>query len=496
MAEDLFRKIFSGYLRNMPEESILACYQSAADLGACDEYGRSLLHIAAQFADIEAVAFLLERGIRPNQTDSQGGTALHALCEFREWKKDPIRLKAVAEALLKGKVSPQRKDENGYCAYHRAAERGMAPFLEAAAEAGVRMNAPLSRTGENALHLACIALRDLQRLRSLGNPEAEKREEQYAQSVRILLESGLDPEEKDNTGYPPLHYAVEYGSKKIAALLKGEEEDGAAALRLAAGGMTLHQAAAKGDAEAVGALVDLGEDLEEPGGGAPYAGMTPLMAASWYVQPEAVKKLLEKGASPRARSEEEKTALAYLCIALRDSRHPLSSRTGQDFIRICRELLRAGAGTDDFVDGQSHTALNLLCSTLDIPLWITGKDTVQSLLAEVLLEEGCDVNLADANGRAPLHYVCASGGETAEAMALLLLENGADTAPRDRAGNTPLHFAAGIYQPALSKALIQLLYDFGDADADVVNNEGKTALDIAAELGHESVVSLLLDKTG
>ena len=56
---------------------------------ACDEdnYGRTSLHIAAEFADCEAIASLLDRGAGVNDRDEEGHTRLprrHGCCWVAE----------------------------------------------------------------------------------------------------------------------------------------------------------------------------------------------------------------------------------------------------------------------------------------------------------------------------------------------------------------------------------------------------------------------------
>ena len=73
----------------------------------------------------------------------------------------------------------------------------------------------------------------------------------------------------------------------------------------------------------------------------------------------------------------------------------------------------------------------------------------------------------------------------------LLLEAGADINAKDQWGNTLLHYIAGSSTRGTKEAAA-LVTDFGTPDVNAVNNEGKTALDIAVEKNDEALVKFLL----
>lgn len=107
----------------------------------------------------------------------------------------------------------------------------------------------------------------------------------------------------------------------------------------------------------------------------------------------------------------------------------------------------------------------------------------------LMLQSGAEVNYPSKNPMQvrPLHSAVAHrDAETAMAMANLLLERGAEVNVAQRGGWTPLHQAAAHgYAP-----IVQLLLANG-ADVKAENEEGKTPLDMARENGQEEVIAIL-----
>jgi len=102
-----------------------------------------------------------------------------------------------------------------------------------------------------------------------------------------------------------------------------------------------------------------------------------------------------------------------------------------------------------------------------------------------LLDEGADVNVADARGNTPLMEAVMSGTQQ---TVRLLLERGADVNVTDNWGNAPLMEAV----KKSSNETIRLLLERG-ADVNAANSEGWTSLMWAARIGSWETVNLLLD---
>lgn len=148
---------------------------------------------------------------------------------------------------------------------------------------------------------------------------------------------------------------------------------------------------------------------------------------------------------------------------------------------------------------------------VDAVAWLLGKEE--------------NPNCTNGRGWTPLHYAALNGNH--HIACLLLGDERVDTDRGDECGRTPLYWAAGLghlevvqisldrkevdlnstdtisghgYTPLLRAAMhghhqvVQLLLDQEGVDVNKNDNEGRSALSLAAGNGHEKVAGLLLDK--
>ena len=100
-----------------------------------------------------------------------------------------------------------------------------------------------------------------------------------------------------------------------------------------------------------------------------------------------------------------------------------------------------------------------------------------------LIDAGAQVNAKDINGRTPLHwntwqgYAQQLGTPQIEGdVTRLLVDNGANLNVQDNTGKTPLHYAAEMGYDNIVYELVQ-----SEADQEITNAEGRTALELAEE---------------
>ena len=105
-------------------------------------------------------------------------------------------------------------------------------------------------------------------------------------------------------------------------------------------------------------------------------------------------------------------------------------------------------------------------------------------IAQILIEEGANVNLQDLTGETPLHYAAT---RDSLGVAQLLVSRGADVNLRNNEGVAPLHCAAMINSVGFSEFLID-----AEADVSIEDNSSKTPLHYAAMRDSLDVAQLLI----
>lgn len=499
------------------------------------------LHLACAHADSIAVGILLSKDANPNTPNKFGFMPLHILAEARVKSRSAIaegEIRKCAELLFEARASVLRKDEQGRTPILAAGRRGNHELLEAAVEKGVKLTLT-DGNGNTALHLVCRWVAnelesleyaqakadrlDTNKLEQL-KAEADKKNEDtfsrimyqnelkrhtetrteldaqqavvegFYRSAKALLEGGLDPTEKNNAGKTPLELAIESCDKRIGALLQGIDPDQESPEALS-GGMTLHQAVGQGDHKAIEACISLGADLnalcDEEG---EYKGMTPLAAACRLFDLEAVQLLLEAGADPNFKDAEGRTALAWWFAWQGDRHLTMRAADGKVPQKILKAMLDKGAAIDDAIDDKSNTMLTSACATAHWGSRYNGNPVLSVSAAQTLILARTDVNKANGDGQTPLMFICqcARGGREVSELQISLLEADAAVDAVDRNGNTPLHYAAGNPEAGTGREMAEMLFEFGNPNPEAVNNEGKTALEIATDNNNEPLVKLIL----
>lgn len=445
MKNNNFERIQQAYMSAMfareNRAEILELYRALPDKNVTGDGGETFYHLAASFADIEAIAYLSDFLGKP-QVDDYGNTPLHSLA------KSPLAnntnaiadnedaIKKVTLKLVELKVNTKRKNDSDELAYVEAVKREVYPMVEALAEAGVKMDY-VGEEGKNMLHL--IAYRIGHRKGLPGVVDASGR------MVKALLLSGVDPEDKDIFDATPLVYAQRSGVKELAAILSGDESS-----------------------------------VE--------TGYTPLMRACEYPSLALVELLIGKGADVNYKSgENEHTAVFWLFSkAYYNLNIGVAGGQSRDVIvKILRQLIRAGLLVDDRIDRQGNTPLGLLCSS-DCAFDLTYR------LAEELLDSGADTDVVNINGATPLMLWAGHGNEMDRGIAELLLDNGADTKRKDSRSHTALMHAARNSNKMSGRKIMELILAVDSSTVPFANNAGDTAMDIAVKNENEAAVKLLL----
>lgn len=264
-------------------------------------------------------------------------------------------------------------------------------------------------------------------------------------------------------------------------------------------GASLHDAAERGDLDAIQAAIKQKAALDQPleHGEGSRRGMTPLMCAAAAGKTEAVQSLIKAGAKVNAGGRDGKTALMLAVIggnagaaqALIDAKALIDARSNENWTAVMfgasradatllRTLLAAGANVG-FSNKWGQTALMIAAQTGD-------PEKVR-----LLVEAGAPLNAADNEGATGL--ASAASSEAPVPVLQLLIGAGADVKLADKNGVTPLMRAAD--RADLEK--VTLLLKSG-APADAKDLSGRTAADWALarddELGKEVAKAIAAGK--
>jgi ankyrin repeat protein len=244
--------------------------------------------------------------------------------------------------------------------------------------------------------------------------------EGHVDAVRLLLETGADPERNGLNDRNLIDMARERGHEEIARMLERARDRRG---RVVAQKLDhpIHRAAGLGDAKAATSLLDADPSIVNRGN---QRGLTPLHLAVLGGSPSVVTLLLDRGANLEACSSGgDLQAIDFAVWGWR-------GKSGQP--DIARLLISRGAAYD-----------------LPVAAALGDLDTVR----EMLTKSPSRIREARPDGRRPLSAAVESGHDD---VARLLLERGADptwdepNAPR----GTALHAASQMGNLAMVKALL------------------------------------------
>lgn len=379
-------------------------------VNAIDSDGNTALMFASLYGKVEVVSLLLDHGADPVIADNEEDTPLTSACMFGQEK--------VVECLLSRVQYVGLQSVNGQWmnCLHQAARRG------------------------------------------------------HANIVKMLLDAGLSPTDRDLSDKSPLHYACEFRHISVVRVLLQscqptlEIMTKLLNMRDATHCTALFHACDQNATECALFLLKLNADPNRKG----EHGMTPLMAAASYgnqVVVEALCQVLDKDAI-NERSDRGHTALYVAC----EGKHAATAM----------HLMQKGANP-------------ALCSNVLItPLMLTAMTGNTSTAEAILQGPGLvSIDFQDASGLTALYHACLQGHDT---MVELLLLNGANVLLASDSGVTPLIMsAADGYDTIVHLLLVhvsetrQLVHYI-----DVRDESMQTALHKAVSLKNTRILELLI----
>lgn len=475
------------YERGADRDRIFSAMEEMG-LTAAEENNRTstLLHIAAKYADAVNMKKLLDAGLDANAKNKYGENPLFCLAdpyERRSFLPSKDKKDCAAMLLEAGASVMARSEGDGQTVFTSAGMHGQWELIEAAAEHGSK----LTRTNENGENVLHCALDYANQYNDPTDETERENRERYFKLVKILYDNGFDMDEKDGYGRSPLEYAKDCSDKRLAALIEGNYSDDACSIGLT-GGLTLQDAVERKDYEAIDSIAQNGSDLNEIADEGRWIGQTALSVACSYLDEKAVELLLALGADPNYKDSEGRTCLCRVLYECETAELDFSRREDKNTVckKILSLLLSAGMDRNAAVNDNGDTALIAACRHGG------QRDKLCYKFASALIASKCSLDAVNLKGENALMLISAQNTQDAAELQIALLEAGADVSKLDNDGNTVLHYAARNSNYSVAKEMAEMLFEFGFADADAVNNEGKTALEIAADMDNEPLVKLIL----
>ncbi|KAK4084332.1 uncharacterized protein Triagg1_812 [Trichoderma aggressivum f. europaeum] len=284
----------------------------------------------------------------------------------------------------------------------------------------------------------------------------------------VLLNAGARPNEQDINGKSALFYAIERQDNDLVWLLiNGGASVTAPSLAKKTGGKNtdmyrqtpLEQALRRQNHSAAWLLCQYGAS---PDAVIDETGRRLLHLAAYRGDLEAVRLLIQRGASTTVQGEGGLTALHYAVLLDRE-----------DIVTLLASNI-AEASSLDVTDAKGFTALSL------------ATQRKNPTATQILVHRGASCKVADPRGLTPVHHAARLGFKKGLRM---LLDSGGDPNSVDNNDFTPVHHAVNGYTDS---GLVKMLAESG-ANLDAEDGSGRTPLMLAAQLGKHELVVCLLD---
>lgn len=458
-------------------EAVRQLLNAGADVDGCDSDGRTALRAAAWGGHEEVARTLLEYGAQVDKTDSKGRTPLIAASYMGHHEAVEVLLDhnadvdladgdgrtalsvaafcvptaagvkgfgEVASLLLEHGADPGHRDHDGMTPLLLAAYEGHEDVVELLLEAGADVD---ETAGIDSSVSAAAAVTPLLAAAAMG----------HMRTVSRLLFWGAAVDAIDCEGRTALCLAAARGSVEVvrALLDRGLDENHKDDL----GWTPLHAAACEGHRAVCAALTERGSMARV--GEMDIEGRTPLILAAQEGHWSTVRLLLDRRSPIDHRSYDGHSALSAALL--------------ESHADVAELLMKRGADTD-VRDAEGRPLLYLLV--------LEGRLDMATLLIE---KGGVPLESRDCEGRTALHVASWQGcAEIVE----LLLQHGANPNAQDSEGRPPMHSVAWTGHVKVGHCLLER----NGVNIHLSCHQGATALSIAAQEGHTSIVAMLLER--
>ncbi len=308
-------------------------------------------------------------------------------------------------------------------------------------------------------------------------------------SVEALLCRGAEVNAYNKTSIPALHCAAKAGHVGTIELLLSY--DAAIDLTDSGGRTALMHSALNGRTEAVERLLEKGADIKLRD----KQGRDVVIHAGGHVA--TLGQLLKAGADPESADDTGKTASIY--AASNNNPTALKLLLPRIFTdNDGRSILAYAIANEKAPIEEKKQVLMLLLDVVDVRQILHSHQsskgaalTGQNEILKLLIQHKANVNAADSNGRSAFLHLASDTSKPKwdEQTLSILINAGADIERVDDRRRTPLQWAAATGHETIAKAV---LWHVKSDHVNKASNRGKTALHLAAQHNHTSIISLLL----
>ena len=445
--ETILHKAFSQSLPNVVD-IVKFLLKHGTDVNARDKTLRRALHLAEERGCFEVAQMFVEHKAEVNSQDKNGKTPLGPLhLPLEIWTCQGMYNKDAVldhmQLLVEHGVDVNRSDKNNQTPLLLATRQGWFKLARVLLEHGADANAE-NNDGKTPLHFLSEWWNDYER--------------DGLDLTWLLLEHGADVNRRDKMNQTPLLLAIRQNWLNLVRILlkhgadvNAEGSNSKTPLHVLSESWKHYESDAL---DLIWLLLERDADLNRRD----KDNQTPLLLAmgrDWY---KLARILVEHGADVNAENNNGKTPLHMLSE---------SYMYKNDYILDHARLLLEHGAEVNMRDKDNQTPL----------LLAMGRDWYK--LARILIGHGADANAENKDGKTPLHLLLESRGhDERDALDLtrVLFEHGAVENRRDRDNQTPLLLALGRDWFNLARVLVAQ-----GADADAVNNNGKTSFHLLSE---------------
>lgn len=450
-------------VQNRDAVSLQALLKKHADANAAQPDGTTALHWAAHWNDSDSVALLLQAGANAKAVNRYGATPLSEAAALGN--------AAIIEQLLKAGADPNtRTTADGETVLMTSARAGNVAAVKALLDHGADVNAKEAYRSQTALMWAAA--------------------ERHAEVVKLLLAHGADWKVQSS-----------FRETKISKLSTASSIS-----PISRGGLTAFLFAAReGDIETAKVMLDAGVDINQTD----VDGTSGLVISIMNKQYTFAKFLLDRGADPNVTDVKGRAALYaaldmrnedWSALPLRKELDPLPS------LELIKAILAHGANVNakltHNLPGRSGMDYGDVALDEGSTAFMRAARSGDATAMRMLLQAGADPKLTTKDGNNALLFAAGIGyrdkqtkGSDSDALEALKLcmDQGLDINQANAKGETALHGAANRG----SDVLVKFLVEHG-AKLDAKSKVGFTPLDIAMgkdsfglPVPHDSTVALL-----